>query len=409
MSAHPAVNCEGKMEDRLIIFDTTLRDGEQAPGFSMTIDEKLRMARQLEKLNVDILEAGFPIASEGDFEAVRRVSAEIRTPVIAGLARCVKKDIDRCAKALEGANRARIHVFLATSDIHLKYKLNKTREEALDGAAEGVRYARTFCENVEFSAEDAGRTDIDFLAKVTEAVIDAGATTVNLPDTVGYCTPEEYGALIRNLRSRVRNIDNIILSTHCHNDLGLAVANSLAGIQSGIRQVECTINGIGERAGNAALEEIVMALQVRKQFFGVYTGINAKELYTSSRLLSEVTGMPVQANKAIVGDNAFAHEAGIHQDGMLKNAITYEIMTPASVGVPEGKIVLGKHSGRHALVARCRAMGHPLSPEELEYAYMLMTTVADRKKKVDDGDLEEIISEARSRSGSRAGATAGPA
>ncbi len=333
------------MDNKLIIFDTTLRDGEQAPGFSMTIDEKLRMARQLEKLNVDILEAGFPIASEGDYEAVRRVSAEIRTPVIAGLARCVKKDIDRCAKALEGANKARIHVFLATSDIHLKYKLNKTREEALAGAVEGVRHARTLCENVEFSAEDAGRTDIDFLAQVTEAVIDAGATTVNLPDTVGYCTPEEYGLLIKNLRSKVKNIDKAILSTHCHNDLGLAVANSLAGIQNGIRQVECTINGIGERAGNAALEEIVMALQVRKQFYGVHTGINPKELYASSRLLSEVTGMPVQANKAIVGDNAFAHEAGIHQDGMLKNAMTYEIMTPASVGVPEGKIVLGKHSG----------------------------------------------------------------
>ena len=394
------------MENRLIIFDTTLRDGEQAPGFSMNIDDKIRMARQLERLNVDILEAGFPIASEGDFEAVRRVSKEVRTPVIAGLARCVKKDIDRCAKALEGANKARIHVFLATSDIHLKYKLNKTREEALAGAAEGVRYARTLCENVEFSAEDAGRTDIDFLAKVTEAVISEGATTVNLPDTVGYCTPEEYGQLIKSLRSRVKNIDKAILSTHCHNDLGLAVANSLAGIQNGIRQVECTINGIGERAGNAALEEIVMALQVRKQFYDVHTVINAKELYDSSRLLSEVTGMPVQANKAIVGDNAFAHEAGIHQDGMLKNAMTYEIMTPSSVGVPEGKIVLGKHSGRHALVARCRAMGKPLTPEELEHAYMLMTTVADRKKKVDDQDLEEIISAARK---STTSAAAGPA
>jgi 2-isopropylmalate synthase len=395
------------MDNKLIIFDTTLRDGEQAPGFSMTIDEKLRMARQLEKLNVDILEAGFPIASEGDFEAVRRVSAEVRTPVIAGLARCVRKDIERCAKALEGANKARIHVFLATSDIHLKYKLNKTRDEALAGAAEGVRYARTFCENVEFSAEDAGRTDLDFLAQVTEAVINEGATTVNLPDTVGYCTPEEYGQLIKNLRSKVKNIEKAILSTHCHNDLGLAVANSLAGIQNGIRQVECTINGIGERAGNAALEEIVMALQVRGQFYGVHTGINARELYTSSRLLSEVTGMPVQANKAIVGDNAFAHEAGIHQDGMLKNAITYEIMTPSSVGVPEGKIVLGKHSGRHALVARCRAMGKPLSAEELEHAYMLMTTVADRKKKVDDNDLEEIISAARTRTATSA--AAGPA
>lgn len=395
------------MNDKLIIFDTTLRDGEQAPGFSMTIDEKLRMARQLELLNVDILEAGFPIASEGDFEAVRRVSAEIRTPVIAGLARCVRKDIERCAKALEGADKARIHVFLATSDIHLKYKLNKTREQALEGAIEGVRYARSLCDNVEFSAEDAGRTDLDFLAQVTEGVIDAGATTVNLPDTVGYCLPEEYGLLIKQLRAKVKNIDRAILSTHCHNDLGLAVANSLAGIQNGIRQVECTINGIGERAGNAALEEIVMALQVRRQFYGVHTSVNAKELYASSKLLSEVTGMPVQANKAIVGDNAFAHEAGIHQDGVLKNSITYEIMTPSSVGVPEGKIVLGKHSGRHALVARCRALGHPLSPDELEHAYTLLTTVADRKKKVDDKDLEEIISAARSRTA--AGAAAGPA
>jgi 2-isopropylmalate synthase len=394
------------MDNKVVIFDTTLRDGEQAPGFSMNIEEKLKMARQLEHLNVDILEAGFPIASEGDFEAVRRVSAEIRTPVIAGLARSVKKDIDRCAKALEGANKARIHVFLATSDIHLKYKLNKTREEALASATEGVRYARTLCDDVEFSAEDAGRTDLDFLAQVTESVIDAGASTVNLPDTVGYCLPEEYGLLIRNLRSRVRNIDKAILSTHCHNDLGLAVANSLAGIQNGIRQVECTINGIGERAGNAALEEIVMALQVRKQFFGVHTSINAKELYASSKLLTEVTSMPVQANKAIVGDNAFAHEAGIHQDGMLKNAITYEIMTPGSVGVPEGKIVLGKHSGRHALVARCRSLGHPLTPEELEHAYLLLTDIADRKKTVDNKDLEEIIIIARSRVTT---ATAGPA
>jgi 2-isopropylmalate synthase len=395
------------MDDKLIIFDTTLRDGEQAPGFSMNIDEKLRMARHLEALNVDILEAGFPIASEGDFLAVQRVSREVRTPVIAGLARSVRKDIDRCAKALEGANKARIHVFLATSDIHLKYKLNKSREEALALMVDGVRHARTLCDNVEFSAEDAGRTDLDYLAEVTEAVIDAGAQTVNLPDTVGYCTPEEYGALIRNLKGRVRNIDKAILSTHCHNDLGLAVANSLAGIQNGIRQVECTINGIGERAGNAALEEIVMALQVRKQYYGVTTGINTKELYAASRLLTEITSMPVQANKAIVGDNAFAHEAGIHQDGMLKNAITYEIMTPSSVGVPEGKIVLGKHSGRHALVARCRALGHPLSPEELDFAYVLLTTLADRKKKIDDKDLEEIITATRSKTS--AGAAAGPA
>jgi 2-isopropylmalate synthase len=388
------------MDNKVVIFDTTLRDGEQAPGFSMNIEEKLLMARQLEKLNVDILEAGFPIASEGDFEAVRRVSREVRTPVIAGLARSVKKDIERCAKALEGADRARIHVFLATSDIHLKYKLNKSREQAFDAATEGVRYARTLCDDVEFSAEDAGRTDPEYLARVTEGVIQAGARTVNLPDTVGYCLPEEYGLLIRNLRASVRNIDQAILSTHCHNDLGLAVANSLAGIQNGIRQVECTINGIGERAGNAALEEIVMAIQVRKQFFDVYTDINTTELYACSRLLTEVTRMPVQAIKAIVGDNAFAHEAGIHQDGMLKNAITYEIMTPSSVGVPEGKIVLGKHSGRHALVARCRSLGHPLTPEELEHAYTLLTAIADRKKIVDNKDLEEIIHSARTRAAS---------
>jgi 2-isopropylmalate synthase len=388
------------MDNKVIIFDTTLRDGEQAPGFSMNIEDKLKMARQLERLNVDILEAGFPIASEGDFEAVRRVSAEVRTPTIAGLARSVKKDIDRCAKALEHANKSRIHVFLATSDIHLKYKLNKTREEALAAAVEGVRYARTMCDDVEFSAEDAGRTDLDFLVQVTEAVIDAGASTVNLPDTVGYCLPEDYGTLIRNLRSRVKNVDRAIISTHCHNDLGLAVANSLAGIQNGIRQVECTINGIGERAGNAALEEIVMALQVRQQFFGVTTNINAKELYASSQMLCEVTSMPVQANKAIVGDNAFAHEAGIHQDGMLKNAITYEIMTPESVGVPKGKIVLGKHSGRHALIARCRSLGFQLSPEELEHAYSLLTAVADKKKTIEDIDLQQIIQTARTGKGS---------
>jgi len=398
------------MDNKVVIFDTTLRDGEQAPGFSMNIEDKLKMARQLEKLNVDILEAGFPIASEGDFEAVRRVSKEVRTPTIAGLARSVKKDIDRCAKALEHANKARIHVFLATSDIHLKYKLNKTREEALAAAAEGVRYARTMCDDVEFSAEDAGRTDLDFLVQVTEAVIDAGAQTVNLPDTVGYCLPEDYGTLIRNLRSRVKNVDRAIISTHCHNDLGLAVANSLAGIQNGIRQVECTINGIGERAGNAALEEIVMALQVRQQFFGVTTNINAKELYASSQMLCEVTSMPVQANKAIVGDNAFAHEAGIHQDGMLKNAITYEIMTPESVGVPKGKIVLGKHSGRHALIARCRSLGFQLSTEELELAYSLLTAIADKKKTIEDADLQEIIQTARTGKGSLASQhTASPA
>jgi 2-isopropylmalate synthase len=383
------------MVDRVIIFDTTLRDGEQAPGFSMNIDDKLRMARQLEQLNVDIIEAGFPIASEGDFEAVRVVAKEVRTPTIAGFARAVKKDIDRCAQALEHANKARIHVFLATSDIHLKYKLNKTREDALAAATESVRYARTLCDDVEFAAEDAGRTDLDFLIAITEAVIDAGASTVNIPDTVGYCIPEDYGRMIRNLRSRVNNIDRAIISTHCHNDLGLAVANSLAAVQNGARQVECTINGIGERAGNAALEEVVMAFHVRQQAFGVTTNINTKELSMTSRLLREVTSMRVQANKAIVGDNAFAHEAGIHQDGMLQHAGIYEIMTPETVGIPQGTLVLGKHSGRNALVARCRSLGFQPSHAEVEHAYSLLTAMTDKKKTINDTDLQEIIHQTR--------------
>ena len=383
------------MDDKVIIFDTTLRDGEQAPGFSMTIDEKLRMARQLENLQVDIIEAGFPIASQGDFEAVQRVSAEVKETVVAGLSRAVRADIERCAKALEKARRPRIHTFLATSDIHLKYKFNKTRAEALDMAVRGVEYARSLCDDVEFSAEDAGRTDVDYLCQVLEAVIAAGASTVNIPDTVGYCTPQEFGALIRTLRTRVANIDRAVISIHCHDDLGLAVANSLAGIQNGARQVECTINGIGERAGNAALEEIVMALKVREDFFNVATRINPVELYPASRLLTEVTSMPVQANKAIVGDNAFAHEAGIHQDGMLKNKATYEIMTPESVGVPASMIVLGKHSGRHALAARCRVIGLKLTNEELECAYGLMCAMADKKKKISDTDLTEIAESAR--------------
>jgi len=383
------------MDDKVIIFDTTLRDGEQAPGFSVTIDEKLRMARQLENLQVDIIEAGFPIASEGDFEAVRRVSAEVKNTKVAGLARAVRADIERCARALERAARPRIHTFLATSDIHLKYKFNKSRAEALDMAVRGVAYARSLCDDVEFSAEDAGRTDPDYLCQVLESVIEAGANVVNIPDTVGYCTPEEFGSLIRTIKQRVRNIDRAVISIHCHDDLGLAVANSLAGIQNGARQVECTINGIGERAGNAALEEIVMALSVRQDFFKVSTAINARELYPSSRLLTAVTSMPVQANKAIVGDNAFAHEAGIHQDGMLKNKATYEIMTPESVGVPASLIVLGKHSGRHALGARCRILGLNVTQEELDCAYGLMTALADKKKKIEDADVIEIVETAR--------------
>ena len=382
--------------DRIAIFDTTLRDGEQAPGFSMNVEEKLRLARQLERLQVDIIEAGFPIASEGDFEAVKKVSAEIRSVTIAGLARAVPLDIDRCWQALEGAAKPRIHTFLATSYIHLKYKLNKSRGEALDLAVKAVERARKLCDEVEFSAEDAGRTEINYLCTVFDAVIEAGATIVNVPDTVGYQTPAEYGTLIRTLRDRLRKADHITISTHCHDDLGLAVANSLAGIENGARQVECAINGIGERAGNAALEEVVMAIDTRKRYFNATTGIKTQELYRSSRMLSEITGKPVQVNKAIVGDNAFAHEAGIHQDGMLKAAVTYEIMSPDTVGVPRSSIVLGKHSGRHALEARYRELGYELTREQLERAYMKFLTLADRKKRVEDKDLISIHESAHS-------------
>src|SRR5262245_764527 len=376
--------------DRIAIFDTTLRDGEQAPGFSLNVSEKLEMARQIEKLQVDIIEAGFPIASEGDFEAVRRIAREVRSVTIAALARAIPVDIDRCWQALEGAAHPRIHTFLATSDIHLKYKLGKTRGEALDLAAKGVERARRLCDEVEFSAEDAGRTEINYLCAVFDAVIEAGATIINVPDTVGYQTPAEYGLLIRTLRERLRNIDGVTISTHCHDDLGLAVANSLAGIENGARQVECAINGIGERAGNAALEEVVMAIDVRKRYFNAMTGIKTEELYPSSQLLTKLTGKTVQVNKAIVGDNAFAHEAGIHQDGMLKAPVTYEIVQPERVGVRRSLIVLGKHSGRHALAARYRELGYELTREELERAYTEFLTLADRKKRVEDEDLKSI-------------------
>ena len=376
--------------ERIAIFDTTLRDGEQAPGFSMNVEEKLKMARQLERLQVDIIEAGFPVASEGDFDAVKKISAEIRTATIAGLARAVPVDIDRCWQALEGAARPRIHTFLATSDIHLKYKFNKTRGEALDISVKAVERARKLCDEVEFSAEDAGRTEINYLCTVFDAVIDAGATIVNVPDTVGYQTPAEYGQLIRTLRERIKNSERVTISTHCHDDLGLAVANSLAAIENGARQVECALNGIGERAGNAALEEIVMALDTRKRYYNVTTGVKTEELYRSSQMLCELTGKHVQVNKAIVGANAFAHEAGIHQDGMLKNAVTYEIMSPDRVGVPRSMIVLGKHSGRHALEVRYRELGYTLSREQLEKAYVKFLEVADRKKRVEDQDLVSI-------------------
>jgi 2-isopropylmalate synthase len=376
--------------DRIAIFDTTLRDGEQAPGFSMNVEEKLKLARQLERLQVDIIEAGFPIASDGDFEAVKKISAEIRSATVAGLARAVPADIDRCWQALEGAARPRIHTFLATSDIHLKYKFNKTRGEALDVAVKAVERARRLCDEVEFSAEDAGRTEINYLCTVFDAVIDAGATIVNVPDTVGYQTPAEYGQLIRTLRERLKNAERITISTHCHDDLGLAVANSLAAIENGARQVECAMNGIGERAGNAALEEIVMALDTRKRYYNVTTGVKTEELYRTSQLLCQLTGKAVQVNKAIVGENAFAHEAGIHQDGMLKNSVTYEIMLPERVGVPRSMIVLGKHSGRHALEARYRELGYTLTRGQLETAYVKFLELADQKKRVEDQDLISI-------------------
>ena len=378
--------------ERIAIFDTTLRDGEQAPGFSMNIEDKLHMARQLERLQVDVIEAGFPIASDGDFEAVKRVAAEVRTVTIAGLARAVPGDINRCWEALENAAKPRIHTFLATSDIHLKHKLLKNHEEALEMAVKAVKLARSLCDDVEFSAEDAGRSDPEYLYQVIEAVIEEGASVVNIPDTVGYRLPKEYGELIAGLGS-VKGIDRVTISTHCHDDLGLAVANSLAGVLNGARQVECAVNGIGERAGNASLEEIAMAFYVHSKALDLETGVNTQEIYRTSQLLSSLTGIGVQANKAIVGKNAFAHEAGIHQDGVLKEALTYEIMTPASVGLTRNSIVLGKHSGRHGLAARYREMGYQLSEADLDRAYMLFTKLADRKKTIYDEDLMVIIND----------------
>jgi 2-isopropylmalate synthase len=378
------------MGERIHIFDTTLRDGEQSPGCSMNLQEKLEMARQLERLNVDVLEAGFPIASEGDFEAVRAIASEIRGPIIAALARASEKDIQRAADALRGAARPRLHTFLATSDIHLEYKLHKTREQALRQISQMVALAASLVPDVEFSPEDAGRTDRAYLIEVCLAAVEAGARVLNLPDTVGYCLGPEYERMFRDVSESLSGKDGVMLSTHTHNDLGLAAANTLAGIQGGARQVECTINGIGERAGNAALEEIVMALRLRQERLGFDTAVRTEELYPASRLLTRLTGVSVQPNKAIVGQNAFAHEAGIHQDGMLKNALTYEIMTPASVGAPATAIVLGKHSGRHALTQRFEHLGYILSKAELDHAYQLFTRLADRKKHIYDEDLIDI-------------------
>ena len=378
------------MSKRIFIFDTTLRDGEQSPGFSMNLEEKLRLALQLERLGVDVIEAGFPIASQGDFEAVREIARTIQDCRVAGLARARLGDIDRAWEALQHARHPRIHTFIATSDIHLEHKLHMTRRQALQDAVRAVEYAHQLCEEVEFSAEDASRSDPDFLVEIFTAAIEAGASVINVPDTVGYSHPWEFGALIRTLRERIPNINQAILSVHCHNDLGLAVANSLAAIREGAQQVECTINGIGERAGNAALEEIVMAIDVRRSEFDAHTGIRTTELYPTSRLLVELTGKDVQVNKPIVGDNAFAHEAGIHQDGVLKNPMTYEIMTPQRVGIPSNKIVMGKHSGRRALRHRLELLGFRPTREELEELYRRFTELADRQKEVSDEQLAEL-------------------
>src|SRR5580765_1649313 len=380
---------------RITIFDTSLRDGEQSPGCSMNVQEKLRLAQQLDRLGVDVIEAGFPIASDGDFEAVQGISASVRRPIIAALARAVPGDIDRAWEAVRGAAHPRIHVFLATSDIHLKYKLRISRDQCLEQARESVRRAKALCADVEFSPEDATRSDQDFLCQVVAAVVAAGATTVNIPDTVGYSTPEEYGRLLRILRERVAGIEKVTISTHCHNDLGLAVANSLAGVQAGARQIEGSINGIGERAGNASLEEIVMAMRVRPDRYPYETGVVGEQIYPSSQMLAEITRVAVQPNKAITGRNAFAHEAGIHQDGMLKNPLTYEIMTPHSVGVPDSKLVLGKHSGRHALELRCEQLGFQFDRRELDEIYRRFVVLADKIKHVEEHHLLELIQQAR--------------
>jgi 2-isopropylmalate synthase len=379
--------------ERIFIFDTTLRDGEQSPGASMNLDEKLRLARQLERLGVDIIEAGFPVASEGDFQAVRQIAREIKEAQVAALARANMADIDRAWEAIAEAAHPRIHTFISSSDIHLKYQLNKSRKQVLKEAREAVRHAAAYTENVEFSPMDATRSDREYLCDMVEAVIAEGARTVNIPDTVGYAIPDEFGKLIAYLFDKVKNIRKAIISVHCHNDLGLAVANSLAAVKNGARQVECTINGIGERAGNAAMEEVVMAIATRKDIFGCYTGIKTDHIYQSSRLLTKITGIQVQPNKAIVGANAFAHESGIHQDGLIKEKTTYEIMTPQSVGISDSHLVLGKHSGRHAIVEHLKKMGYNLSKDEVNRVFIRFKELADVKKEIFDEDLEAIISE----------------
>jgi 2-isopropylmalate synthase len=379
------------MSDKIYIFDTTLRDGEQSPGASMNMQEKFRLAQQLVLLNVDVIEAGFPVASNGDFECVKNIADNIKGVQVAGLARCNEKDIDRAWEALKDGENPRIHTFLATSDIHMKHKLKMSREKVLELAVASVKYASQLTSNVEFSAEDASRSDLGFVCQVFEAVIDAGATTLNFPDTTGYALPDEFGKTVRYLIENIPNIDKAVLSVHCHNDLGLAVANSLAAINSGAREVECTINGLGERAGNTAMEEIVMAVRTRSDQLAVHTDIATEHIHASSRLVSTITGMPVQPNKAIVGANAFAHESGIHQDGVLKERTTYEIMNPSDIGLTKGNLVLGKHSGRHALKDRIEAMGYTLTDDELARVFSRFKSLADVRKEIFDEDVEAII------------------
>jgi 2-isopropylmalate synthase len=387
--------------ERVLIFDTTLRDGEQSPGCSMTAPEKLRVARALAELGVDVIEAGFPAASRGDFDSVAAVAGEIAGPIICALARCNADDIALAARALAGAPRHRIHLFLATSAIHRQYKLNMAQEEILRLAADSVARARELCEDVEFSPEDASRTELEFLAQVVEVAIAAGASTVNIPDTVGYTVPDEFAELFRYLRKNVRGIERVRLSVHCHDDLGMAVANSLTAVVAGARQIECTINGIGERAGNCSLEEVVMALKTRAQFFNVATGVHTSRLYPTSRLISSITGQPIPRNKAVVGENAFAHESGIHQHGMLKHHSTYEILRPEDVGLSRSHLVLGKHSGRHAFRERVEALGFELDELELNRVFEEFKALADKKKELFDGDIEALVLRAE-------GAAAGP-
>jgi len=384
---------EGTDMDRVIIFDTTLRDGEQAAGGTLNIREKLEIARQLEKLRVDVIEAGFPISSPGDFEAVRSIAKEIRNSSICALAHADPEAIDRAWEAIEDAENPRIHVFLSASDIHLMYQLKRSREEILETSRDMVARAKGYTDNVEFSPMDASRTEPEYIYKIVEAVIDAGATTVNIPDTVGYAIPDEFGSFIEGIFKNVPNIGRAVVSVHCHNDLGLAVANSLEAVKRGVRQVECTVNGIGERAGNASLEEIVMAIRTRKDFFNLNTNINTTQIYKSSRLVSELTGFLVQPNKAIIGANAFSHESGIHQDGVIKMPITYEIMDPRSVGIPASHLVLGKLSGRHAFKERLAELGYSLSDSELNRAFIAFKELADKKKDVTDKDIESLVAE----------------